>query len=111
VENTHANESHCNGIVLKPNRQIEPLVTVPPLLMRSHENTASIRDRLAGTGADARIKEFAAMGEVRLALRSYGRNFEWVFRQCPIRFWEEMGYRKDPIQLRRAQEQADFDGP
>ena len=60
-------------IALEPNRQTEPLVTVPQLLKRSHENNVSTRDRLAGTGADARIEESAAMEEVRLALRPYGR--------------------------------------
>jgi hypothetical protein len=73
VESTHANESRCDGIALEPNRQTEPLVTVPPLLERSHENKVSTRDRPAKTGADARIEESAAMGEVRLALRPYGR--------------------------------------
>ncbi len=37
VESTHANESRCDEIVLEPNRQTEPLVTVPPLLKRNHE--------------------------------------------------------------------------
>jgi hypothetical protein len=73
VESTHANESRCNEIALESNRQTEPLVTVPQLLERSHENNVSTRDRPARTGADARIEESAAMGEVRLALRPYGR--------------------------------------
>jgi hypothetical protein len=73
VENTRANKSRCNEIALEPNRQTEPLVTVPQLLTRSDENNVSTRDRLARTGADARIKESAAMGELRLALRPYGR--------------------------------------
>jgi hypothetical protein len=84
VENAHANESRCDGIALEPNRQTEPLVTVPPLLERSHENKVSTRDRPAGTGADARIEESAAMGEVCLALRPYGRKKKLRFRQCPI---------------------------
>ena len=46
---------------------------VPPLLERNHEHEVSTRDRLAGTGADARIEESVAMGEVYLALRPYGR--------------------------------------
>jgi len=75
VESTHANESRCNEIALESNRQTEPLVTVPQLLERSHENNVSTRDRLAGTGADARIEESAATGEVRLALRPYGRKY------------------------------------
>jgi hypothetical protein len=73
VENKHANKSRCNESAFEANHQVEPLVTVPPLLKRSHENNVSTRDRLARTGADARIEESAAMGEVRLALRPYGR--------------------------------------
>jgi hypothetical protein len=83
VENTNAKESRCDGIALEPNRKTEPLVTLPPLLERSHENNVSTRDRLARTGADARIKESAAMGELRLALRPYGRQLKPGFRQCP----------------------------
>jgi hypothetical protein len=63
VESTNAKESRCNEIALEPNRQTEPLVTVPQLLERSHENNVSTRDRLAGTGADARIEESVAMGK------------------------------------------------
>jgi hypothetical protein len=85
VENTHANKSRCNKTALESNRQIEPLVTVPPLLKRNHEKNVSTRDRLARTGADARIEESAAMGEVCLALRPYGRKFKLDFHQCPIR--------------------------
>jgi len=73
VESTHADESRCDEIALEPNRQTEPLVTVPLLLEWSHEKNVSTRDRLAETGADARIEEFVAMEEVRLALRPYGR--------------------------------------
>jgi hypothetical protein len=73
VENTHANQSRCNEIALESNRQTESLVTVPQLLKRNDENNVSTRDRLARTGADARIKESEAMGEVCLALRHYGR--------------------------------------
>ena len=79
VESTHANESRCNEIASEPNRQTEPLVTVPQLLKRSYENNVSTRDRLAGTGADARIEESVAIGEVRLALRPYGRKFKLRF--------------------------------
>ena len=81
VENTHANKSRCNEVALESNRRTEPLVTVPLLLERNHENNVSTRDRLARTGADARIKESVAMGEVRLALRHYGRQFKLGFRQ------------------------------
>ena len=73
VESTHANESRCDEIALEPNRQTEPLVTVPPLLERSHEHKVSTRDRPAQTGADARIEESGANGELRLAILPYGR--------------------------------------
>ncbi len=73
VESTHANETRCDEIALEPNLQTEPLVTVPQLLERNHEREVSTRDRPARTGADARIEESAANGEVRLALRPYGR--------------------------------------
>ena len=84
VESTNANESRCNEVALEPNRQAQSLVTVPPLLERSHENKVSTRDRTARTGADARIEESAAMGEVRLALRPYGKQLKPGFREGPI---------------------------
>jgi hypothetical protein len=99
VENTHAIKSRCNEVALEPNRRTEPLVTVPQLLKRSDENNVSTRDRLARTGADARIKESAAMGEVRLALRPYGRKNKPRFRQGPI----------DPIMLNRPQASSQRD--
>jgi hypothetical protein len=74
VESTNANESRCKEVALQPNRQAEPLVTVPPLLERNHENKVSTRDRLARTGADARIEESVVIGEVCLALQPYGRS-------------------------------------
>ncbi len=73
VENTHANESRCNEIVLEANHPTEPPVTAPQLFHRSHEHEVSTRDRPARAGADARIEESAANGELRLALRPYGR--------------------------------------
>jgi hypothetical protein len=73
VESTHANHSRCDQIVLEPNPRTEPLVTAPPLLGRSHEHDVSTRDRPAKTGADARIEESVAMGEMGLALLPYGR--------------------------------------
>jgi hypothetical protein len=76
VENTHANESRCDEIALEPNRQTEPLVSALQLLKRSREEYVSTRDRLARTGAGARIEESAANGEVRLALRPYGRKYK-----------------------------------
>ena len=72
VENTHANESRCNEIALEPNRQTEPLVTVPPLFERSHEHEVSTRDRPTRTGTDARIEESVAMEEVCLPLIEQG---------------------------------------
>jgi len=79
VENTHANESRCDEVVFEANLQTEPPVDVPQLLKRSYENKVSTRDRPARTGADARIEESAANGEVRLALRPYGRYFSVRF--------------------------------
>jgi hypothetical protein len=73
VESTHANESRCDEIALTPNPRTEPLVTVPPLLRRNHEQEVSTRDRPARTGADARIEASGANREVRLALLPYGR--------------------------------------
>ncbi len=73
VESTHANEPRYDEIAIEPNQLIEPLVTTPLLFQRSNENSVSTRDRIANTGTDARIEESAANGEVRLALRPYGR--------------------------------------
>jgi len=73
VESTPANESRCDGIALEPNPPTEQLVEIPQLLQRNHEHDLSTRDRPARTGADARIEESVVMGEVRLALRPYGR--------------------------------------
>jgi len=72
VENTHANESRCNAVI-KWNLQTESFV-VPKLLERSYEHKVSTRDHPARAGADARIEEESvANGELRLALRPYGR--------------------------------------
>ena len=73
VENTLANISRCICLAVEPTPQTEQLVTVPPMLGRKHEPKVSTRDRRAKTGADARIEEFAAIGELRLALRPYGK--------------------------------------
>jgi hypothetical protein len=43
------------------------------MLGRKYEPEVSTRDRRAETGADVRIEESATIGEVRLALRSYGK--------------------------------------
>ena len=79
VESTHANESRCDEIALELNLQTEPLVEIPPLLERNHEHQASTRDCPARTGADARIQESVAIGEIRLAFRPYGRRFSVRF--------------------------------
>ena len=75
VENRHANESRYDEIALESNYRIEPLVNTPLLFQWSRENSVSTRDRIAKAGADARIKESVANGEVCLALRPYGREF------------------------------------
>ncbi len=49
------------------------------MLGPNHERNVSTRDRPARTGADARIEESEATGEVCLALRPYGRNFNGLF--------------------------------
>ncbi len=72
VENKDAKESQCE-VAFKLNLQTELLVNAPRLFAWSHEHEVSTRDRPARTGADARIEESEANGEVRLALRPYGR--------------------------------------
>ncbi len=76
VESTHANESRYDEIAFESNQLIKPLVNPPLLFQRSHENHISSRDRIAKTGADARIEESVANGEVRLAPQPYGRKIE-----------------------------------
>jgi hypothetical protein len=76
VENTDAEHSRCDGLAFEPNPANEPLETVQSLLELNDELNVSTRDRPAKTGADARIEESEANGEVRLALRPYGRNFK-----------------------------------
>ena len=80
MESTPADESRCNEIVFEPDPQTELLVTVPQLLRRSYEHELSTRDRPASAGADARIEESVAIGDLRLALRPYGREFKPRFR-------------------------------
>jgi hypothetical protein len=72
VQSKQANESRCE-VALELNLHTEPLVNAPQLLNRGYENEVSTRDRLARTGADARIDESGAIGELRLAIRPYGR--------------------------------------
>ena len=76
VENTDAEQSRCDGLAFESNTLNEPLVRVQSLLELNHELNVSTRDRPARTGADARIEESEAKGEVRLALQPYGRVFK-----------------------------------
>ena len=80
VENTDAEQSRCDGLALQSNTFNEPLETVQSLLELNDELNVSTRDRPAKTGADARIEESEANGEVRLALRPYGRKFKLRFQ-------------------------------
>jgi hypothetical protein len=64
---------------LQSNTHNEPLETVQSLLELNHELNVSTRDRPARTGADARIEESGAKGEVRLALQPYGSHFKLRF--------------------------------
>jgi hypothetical protein len=73
VENNDAEQSRCDGLAFELNPVNEPLEKVQSLLELNDELNVSTRDRPARTGADARIEESEANGEVRLALRPYGR--------------------------------------
>ena len=73
MESTPANKSQCVCLVVEPTTQTEQFVNVPPMLGRKYEHKVSTRDRRAKTGADVRIEEFAAIGELRLALQPYGK--------------------------------------
>ncbi len=92
VEITHADESRRDGVALELNLQTELLVDAPPLLGRSHEHKVSTRDRPARTGADARIEESVAIGEVRLALRPYAR----TNKAPPLRISDSENYVNYP---------------
>ncbi len=76
VENTDADPSRCDGLAFEANTLSEPLERVQSLLGLNYELKVSTRDRPARTGADARIEGSGAKGEVRLALRPYGRAFK-----------------------------------
>jgi hypothetical protein len=84
VENTDAERSRCDGLALEHETLDEPLESVQSLLELNHEPRVSTRDHLAGTGADARIEGSGANGEVRLALRPYGRNLSGHFATTDI---------------------------
>jgi hypothetical protein len=79
VENTDAEQSRCDGLALESNTLNETLEKVQSLLDLNDELNVSTRDRPARTGADARIEGSVANGEVRLALRPYGRKFTLRF--------------------------------
>ena len=80
VENTDAEQSQCDGLTFEPNPANEPLEKVQSLLELNDELNVSTRDRPARTGADARIEESGAKGEVRLALQPYGSHFKQRFQ-------------------------------
>ncbi len=54
-------------------------MNVSLLLWRDHESQELTRGRPARAGADARIEESVAIGEVRLAILPYGRRYKRVF--------------------------------
>jgi hypothetical protein len=76
VENTDAEQSRCTGLAFEPNFLSGPFKRVRLMLRPNHEHNVSTRDRPARTGADARIEESGAIGEVRLALQPYGSHFK-----------------------------------
>ena len=80
VENTDAEQSRCDGLAFELNFLSEPLKRVRLMLGPNHERNVSTRDRPARTGADARIEESGAIGELCLALRPYGRRFKLRFQ-------------------------------
>jgi len=79
VENRNANQSRCDGLIFESHLLDEPIGSDRPLLGPSPEHRISIRDCPARTGADARIGESEANGEVRLALRPHGSSFKRRF--------------------------------
>jgi len=80
VENTDAEQSRCDGLAFEPHFLNEPLEKVQSLLELNDEFNVLTRDRPAKTGADARIEESEANGEVRLALRPDGSHFKQRFQ-------------------------------
>jgi hypothetical protein len=79
VENTNAEQSRRDGFIFELNTHNEPLEKVQSLLKLNDEQNVLTRDRPAKTGADTRIEESEANGEVRLALRPYGKQFKRRF--------------------------------
>ena len=66
MEDPPAHKSRCVCLPVDPTLQTRSLEGAPPILGRKHEPEVSTRDRRANTGADARIEEFEAIGEVRV---------------------------------------------
>src|SRR5437867_1323288 len=71
VESTRAHESR-RITVASERTLIERLVVMPWLLPRDPEPQSSTRERPAHAGADARMQESVATGDVRLAILPYG---------------------------------------
>jgi hypothetical protein len=86
VENTNAEQSQHRVIADGATREPEPFVNVSPLLRRDHESHELTRGHPGSAGADARIEESGANGEIRLALLPYGRK-----NNAPLR--RGVGYR------------------
>jgi hypothetical protein len=85
VESTLAQKSQSVDRALEPTTRTDQLVIVSPMLRRKYEPEVSTRDRRAKTGADARIEEFSAIGELRLALQPYGKRRFLVSIQAALR--------------------------
>src|SRR5882724_4725587 len=82
VESTRAHESR-RITVASERTLIERLGVTPWLLPRDHEPQSSTRERPAHAGADARMQESVATGDVRLAILPYGRAFK--LDSCRVR--------------------------
>ena len=74
VENTDAEQSRCTELDFELNLLNEPFKRVRLMLGSNPERNVSTRDHPARTGADTRIEESEANGDVCLALRPYGRH-------------------------------------
>ena len=80
VENTSAEKSPCAVIAPGIRSDTQLLVEISSSLRRGHGSPNSTRGRSADAGADARIEESAANGEVRLAILPYGKHLKSLFR-------------------------------
>jgi hypothetical protein len=81
VEGTNAEQLPRRVTVSGATSQPESLVDVLLLLQRDYESYELTRGRPASAGADARIEEFAANGEVGLALLPYGKRINARFQE------------------------------